>query len=114
MLVAPFSATQSGHGSEVIGAGDTINACKAAAIAKTAVAGNMDIRRRINGADTDVTVTLTTSDAYYDGGIFTTTTALLDSAEIGVKNDLIATLETVEDMWLMVDYTDNLLPQAVM
>jgi hypothetical protein len=109
MLVALFSATQSGHGIETIGPGDVINGSKVMMIAKTAVAGNIDIRRRVGGVDTNVTKALTTSDAYYDTGIITTLTFanLTDgTTEIGVANDLVGTTETVEDMWLGIDYTD--------
>lgn len=105
MLVEKFSITQTGHGTETIATTDTINACKVSMIAKTAVAGNISLRRRVGGTDTDVTVALTTSDAYYDSGIFTDTAANLDAYEIGVKNALVATTETVEDMWMIVDYT---------
>ncbi len=105
MLVWPFNTTQGYHGSETISSVDTINACKVAVIAKTAVAGNLDILRRYNGTDTTTTVSLTTSDAYYDSGIFTTTYTNINAAEIGGQNDLIATLVTIEDAWFMVDYT---------
>ena len=103
MLVEKFSVIQSGHGSEVIGGSETVNACKVAMIAKTAIAGNSDMRRRVDGVDTDTTKALTTSDAYYDSGIFTDTAAKIDAYEIGVQS-LLATLTTVEDMWMMVDY----------
>lgn len=107
MLVDKFSTDpgRAVEGTQVIGASDTINAVWVCMIAKTAVAGNIVIRRRVGGADTDETVALTTSDAYYRGSYFTDTPANLDAYEIGVKNALVATTETVEDMWMMVDYT---------
>ncbi len=113
MLVAPFSTAQSGHGGSTISPNDTINACKVAMIAKTAVAGNITLRRRVGGVDTDVTKALTTADAYYQTAFFTDTPANLDAYEIGVANALVATLETVEDMWLMVDFTESLMAQAI-
>ncbi len=107
MLVAPFSATQAGHGVESIGVNDVVNACRVAMIAKSAVAGNTSIRRRVGGVDTDAVRALTTSDNYCEGDVFIDTITNLDGYEIGVRNTLVATLETVEDMWLLVDYTSG-------
>ncbi len=92
---------------------DTINACKVGMVAKTASAGNTTIRRRVGGADTNVTKALTTSDAYSEATIFTDTLANLDAYEIGVSNAQVATLQTVEDMWMIVDFTESLMAQAV-
>lgn len=117
MVVDKFSTNpgRAVEGTQVINGGDTINAVKVAMIAKTAVAGNIDIRRRVGGVNTDTTVALTTADLFYATGIFTDTPANLDAYEIGVKNDLVATIETVEDMWMMVDYTPaELASQIVM
>lgn len=109
MLVAPFSSTQTGKGSETIASGDTINACQQGIIAKvnsTTSPPVFSIRRRINGADTDLAQVLTTADVYYRGDMFTTTTTLLDSAEIGAHRGTSAATktDTVADVWLMVDY----------
>lgn len=93
------------EGTQIIGVNDAVNAVKVGMIAKTAVAGNINIRRRVGSTDTDTAVALTTSDAYYQTAFFTDTVANLNAYEIGVKNALIATTETVEDMWMMVDYT---------
>lgn len=100
-----FDPLRSVEGAQGINTGDTINAVKVGIVAKTAVAGNITIRRRVGGADTDATVALTTSDAYRETAFFTDTVPNLDAYEIGVKNPLTATTETVEDMWMMVDFT---------
>ncbi len=113
MLVSTFSNPQAGHGNNTISGNDTINACKVGMVAKTASAGNTTIRRRVGGADTNVTKALTTSDAYSEATIFTDTLANLDAYEIGVSNAQVATLQTVEDMWMMVDFTESLMAQAV-
>lgn len=108
MLVGSFaSAGNAQEGTGLISTVDTINAGKTAMIAKTSVAGNMSIRRRVAGADTDTVVALTTSDAYYDDGIWTPTVTNLTAGttEIGAKDTVGVTTDTVEDMWLMVDYT---------
>ena len=105
MLVGAFSASGSGtEGAQTIGASDTINACKTAIVGKTALASAGTIRRRIGGVDTDTAISLTTSDKYFDDGIWTTTTANLDTAEIGAVAGTV-NLDTVEDCWLIVDYT---------
>jgi len=106
MLVATFGSTQSGHGSEVIAAGSTINACKTVLIATTAVSSGINIRRIIGGATTDTAKTLTTSDALYDDGIWTTTSAILRTStnEIGAVHGTGVNLDTVEDAWLMCDF----------
>jgi len=105
MLVAPFNATQSGHGTEVIAPQDVINGCKAAFVGKVALSSAVSIRRRIGGSDTDTSKTLTTSDAYYDDGIWTTTTANLNTAEVGAVHGSGVNLATVEDAWILCDFT---------
>jgi len=105
-VMADFSATQTGHGSETIGASETINACKAAIVAKSGTASSAsNIRRRINGVDTDTNITLTTSDAYYETPIFTATPANLDIAEVGAAHGPNTNLHTVEDVWLLVEFS---------
>lgn len=112
MLTESFAVQQSGHGCEILNDSQTVNACKAAVVAKIAVGSNHSIRRRLNGADTDTAKTLTTTDAYYDDGIWTDTLANLNSAEIGMLHGADANLLTVEDAWLIVDTTtDMLVPQ---
>jgi hypothetical protein len=108
MLVEKFSITQSGHGSQVVGSSDTVNACKTAFIMNT-VSGDATgaIIRIINGAETDTIVTDTASDKYLDDGIWTTTAANLDLLEAGVKHGNNTRLTTVEDGWVIVDYTPS-------
>ncbi len=115
MVVANFSNTQAGHGNEVLRSNFTVNACKVCMIAKSASAGNITIRYR-RGSVTDNTVAITTADAYYEAPYFTDPPySNLDNAQIGVVNAQVATLQTVEDMWLMVDFTgDDLMPQIVL
>ena len=117
MLVSPFSATEAGKGTETIAAGDTINACRQLVVAKvsnTSSAPTFNIRRRVNGADTDVAATLTTGDVLYRGAFFTTTPTLLETAEIGAARGTSGSSRTVtvEDTWLMVDYTPAAAPAA--
>lgn len=113
MLTASFSSAGTGQeGSGIIGATDVINACKAACIIKTTAGGSdvPSIRRRLNGADTDtsVTIALTTADAYSDSGVWIDTLVNLNSAEIGIVNGSGGSgTNTVEDMWIMVDYTPS-------
>ena len=107
MLVSPFNATQTGHGTEVLNIHDTVNACKTAGIIKSGTAAApLSLRRRINGTDTDTAKTLTTSDAYYDDGIWTTSGDNLSNhtPEIGVLHGTGVATDTVEDMWLICDY----------
>ena len=108
MLIHGFETTQSGHGTETIANHDTINACKTAAVMKSGTASApVSIRRRLNGADTDTSKTLTTSDAYYDDGIWTIGGDKLAAAavpEIGMVHGSGSATDTVYDMWLMCDY----------
>lgn len=119
MLVAQFTQRQTGHGLEVIGSTDTINGCKVGLIAKDAVgAVTPSIRRRLSGANTDTAFTVTTLDAFYEDAIWTTSAINLDSLEAGIVHAADTNLETVEDVWVMVDYTpataDTLAAQIVM
>ena len=104
-FVSPFSA-----GTNAIGASDTINACQVALIAKTSATSsngtNLNIRRRVNSADTGVLLVLTTSDAYYqETTLWTATRAQLDAMEAGAYTTLATRVRTVEDVWVFVDYT---------
>lgn len=109
MLVASFAASQTGHGTQVISTGDTINAVKAAIVGKSSLtaagAGAANIRRRVGGVDTDTSITFTTSDAYYQTAFFTDTVANLNAYEIGGGHGAVAATHTIRDAWLMVDYT---------
>jgi len=107
MLVGSFaSAGSAQEGTGLIATVDTVNAGKTAMIAKSTVAGNLSIRRRVAGANTDTVVSVTTSDAYYDDGIWTPTVTNLTAGttEIGANDTVAVVTDTVEDMWLMVDY----------
>jgi len=105
MVINPFSIIQTGHGTEVIRNIDTINACKTAVIIKRATSGNPSILRRINGTTTNTAITATTSDAYFDDGIWTTASSNLDLLEAGVTKAADGNLTTVEDVWVIVDYS---------
>lgn len=106
MLVEKFSITQTGHGSQVVGASDTVNAVKTAMIVKT-VSGDAtgQILRRVNGVDTGTTFTDTAADVYHDDGIWTTTPANLDLLEAGAIHGNNTRVTTVEDVWVIVDFT---------
>lgn len=110
MLVGSFnSAGSAPEGSGLISSIDTINAGKTAMIAKSTVSGNLSIRRRVAGSDTDTVKAITTADAYYDDGIWTPTFTNLTAGttEIGAVDTVAAVTDTVEDMWLIVDYTQG-------
>jgi hypothetical protein len=104
MLIAPFSLPQAGHGVEMVGAGDTINACWVGLIANT-VSGDATgmILRRVNGTDGSNTFTQTAADVYYAGTPFTTTPANLDLLEAGIIHGNNTRATTVEDVWVMVE-----------
>ena len=68
--------------------------------------GTYKLRRRLNGSDTDTAKTLTTTDAWYDDGIWTDTLAHLSSMEFGGFRDSGGDHNVqIEDIWLLVDYT---------
>lgn len=111
MLVADVGA-----GTDPIGSGDTINACRVFGIGKLRAGTNKrtySVRRRINATNTDESVTAlqsTAGDAPFYSSIFTTTLALLQSAEIGGLRGATTSNSQewqIEDMWLMVDYTPS-------
>lgn len=122
MFVFSFSAVQSGHGTEIILPQDNINACKVAHVGKRGSGGatTHKLRRRLGGADTDSNdwTGISTVDQYKDtmtlGGVFTATLADLNGAEIGGVQGGTGQLWTIEDAWLMVDYTTTILPKAAM
>lgn len=110
MLTAPFDVTQSGHGLGTIDPLDVINACKTSLIGKVAVATTHSIRRRLSGVNTDTSKSITTSDKYFDDGVWTDSLADLNSSEIGVLHGANVNLLTIEDVWLIVDYAPVGLP----
>jgi hypothetical protein len=71
-----------------------------------ATPGTYKIRRRVNSSDTDTTKTLTSTDAYYDDGVWTATLAQLQAMEMGALRDSGGVLNMqVEDVYVLVDYT---------
>jgi hypothetical protein len=107
VLVAPFNATQTGHGSETIGSSDTVNACKVVTVAKVSNAATtgMSIRRRLNGANTDtVQSSFSTSDKFFTDCCWTPgTTTFLNSAEMGLTITSGTRTWTAEELWMMCD-----------
>lgn len=99
----PFSATNEAHstnrsqaqtmlvadvcgGTNAMSQRSIVNACKVVSIMKetgSGTAATYSQRRRIGGADTDTSQTLTSSDAAYTDGIWSATVAQLQAAEIG-------------------------------
>lgn len=111
-VLSSFGSTQSGHGTETLGSGDTINASKIALVGKTSsitTDGADSIRRRVAAADTDVAVAVySVSDDYRDTGIITGltyTNLTAASTEMGAVHGTGVRTHTVEDMWWMIDYT---------
>lgn len=108
-VISLFSATQTGHGTDIVGSSDTVNAVKVAQVAKTSATTSSgalaSIRRRVNGTDTDTSISLTTADAYYETAIFTTTAANLDLLEAGAVHGNSTRTHTIEDVWVIVEYT---------
>jgi hypothetical protein len=103
-----------GAGTDAIGASDTINGCRVVGIGKLRAGTNKrtySVRRRIGGVDTDESVTAqqsTAGDAIFQGSIFTTTRANLQSGEIGGLRGATTSNSQewqIEDMWMMVAYT---------
>ena len=111
-LIGSFSTTQSGHGSEIIGIGDTVNSMYVVNYQKRGSGGaqTYSIRVRVGGTDTDTAVTLTTSDDYYESTFSSPTLSNLNSMEAGGVYSGSNALYTIEDLWVMVDYT----PQPVL
>jgi hypothetical protein len=108
--IADFSATQSGHGSETIASGDTINGVVAKVFAdRGGGAGGltMIVRLRLNGVDDDLDIgVLVTADRIYQGNIISSTPANIDIAQAGgVRQGGGGQEATIFDEWVMVDYT---------
>lgn len=127
MLVADFSVAGSAtEGVGILRAQDNLNACKAAMICKCSAGSALKIRRRVGGVNTDFTPqgNPATTDSYSDtvGALiapvftagtyfspntapFTDNSANLDNYEIGAVKQANTNTDTVEDMWMMIDYT---------
>ena len=108
MLVAAFSATQTGHGTETVATGDTINICKSAVVAKAALGSTAHIRRYVIGVLSSATISLTTADTYFEDGEFWNTSVTgLDSLEVGMAHAADVNLEDCSDCWMMTDYSTS-------
>ena len=98
------------EGTQVIGLSDTINAVKVMLIGKSSVvaggAGAFNIRSRVGGVDTDSAKTFTTSDAFYSTLLASIPSYTnLNAMEAGAGHGGVAATQTVEDVWVYVDYT---------
>jgi hypothetical protein len=112
MKIAPFSAVQTGHGTEVlINGSTTVNAVQIAFVGKTSSVSNsgnnISIRRYVNGtliADYPITL-LSTGDTFQKSPIFTDTIPNLDLYEVGVVKPVTgaALSQTVRAVWVLVD-----------
>jgi len=107
-LISAFNAIQTGHGSQIIGANDTINAAAIYYIAKrgTGTAATYAMNFIYNSVLTENAVVLITSDDYYYSHIISSLTiALLNAMEAGGKQTTSGSvLMTIEDLWIIVDY----------
>jgi hypothetical protein len=115
MLVGSFnSAGSAQEGLGTISSYATINATKTGFVAKATVAGNISIRVRAGGADTDTVKAVTTTDGYYEVLNSLTYTNLTDGTlEIGAVDDVAGVTDTVEDMWQQADYTPGTATQTL-
>jgi hypothetical protein len=107
-LISAFNATQTGHGNQIIGANDTINAAAIYYVAKrgTGTAATYAMNFIYNSVLTENAVVLSTSDDYYYSHIISSLTlALLNAMEAGGKQTTSGSvLMTIEDAWVIVDY----------
>ncbi len=112
--LAAFSATQSGHGSEVIGSGDTLNSASVVAAMKRGNGSGTthSIRRRINSNVTDLAHVTGTGYGVTETGDASTapwTTDLtltnLDGMEAGGARGVGGREFFISTVWVMVDYT---------
>jgi hypothetical protein len=105
MNVAPFSSSQAGHGSQTVGATDTVNATKFGLVYKRASGSSPLLRRRVNAVNTDSAITASAIDKFVFDSMTAVVPSLLDTMEIGMLKGADAVLTTVEDCWVFVDYT---------
>lgn len=120
MLVASFSSTQGGHGSEVINSADTINAAAIGFIWKRSTTnslGPINPRRIVGGSATDGAQSYqgATTDVWgSEGAVWTATLANLNAMEAGVRiTGTPSATSTVEDLWVFVDFTPSPIPVSV-
>ena len=118
-----FGSTESGKGNGTITSAQNFYGATLFGVLKTSSAtsnGNLfKFRWRVNGSDTDYSLTtLTTSDKLFSpmitasgsGGNFTpATVALMDAGEYGIHHDLSTRTKTLQDLWIVAVYraTDN-------
>lgn len=108
-----FATTQTGHGTATIGASDTINGIKVIINGKkgSGAARTHAVRFRYNAADNDSAdwTAITTSNQFfiYVPPIASPTVALLNASEAGAVQGTgtLASAFTVNDVWVVVDYT---------
>lgn len=78
------------------------------AIRPTTEAGSrFSLRDRWGGTTFDAPLTLTTSDAYYEFGVWTDTLTNLNSVELGALHGSTSALQTLEDVWVIASYTPS-------
>ena len=119
MIVAPFSITQSGHGTDVVGAHDEIQAVNILFWGGWCNDGP-PIRRRVNGGsaiDTLANAPSSGTRQYYlnarfegDGeasDLFTDTPANLDLYEIGAVGQNCGASGFIDDIWMIVEYSES-------
>jgi len=112
MVLASFASTYTAadgtkYGSGTLGAGDSNNAGKTAILAQGYGTVGLKIRRRVGGANTDTTVTVSGSLKYFDDGVWSPSYANLTdgTTEIGAVQNANGTTELVYDAWVMIDYS---------
>jgi hypothetical protein len=111
-FIAPFSATQSGHGSEVIATSDVINGAVGFVVAyyiNNAAGRTYKTRRRVASVDTDSTISLvaSTSNGQRETSIWVDTLANINAMEFGgVKSGGAGGDQMqIHDTYILVDYT---------
>lgn len=102
-IIGAFNATQTGKGSQVVAAGDSIRTCRMSveATRTSGTAGTYNLRRRINGTNADEAVVIAVGAALYQQADFTPTAAShMDTAEVGMTTASNARTVTVYDAWM--------------
>lgn len=106
--VSLFSISQTGHGNEVVDVHDEVIVAKSYVVQKSGTASSAsNIRRRVNGIDTDTAITLTTSDVMYFQSMWSASLLDLDRIELGVAHGANTNTHTVEDVGVIVEYVPS-------
>ena len=106
--VSLFSISQTGHGNEVVDVHDEVIVAKSYVVQKSGTASSAsNIRRRVNGIDTDTAITLTTSDVMYFQSMWSASPLDLDRIELGVAHGANTNTHTVEDVGVIVEYVPS-------